>query len=66
MSNSGAKRLNNFSRELRKSVILTNVLYTYRQNTTVLLDVVYLLVLRYMFRPMYDSRVLTVRIQHIS
>jgi hypothetical protein len=31
---------------------VTNVLYTYRQNTTVVLDVVYLLVLRYMFRHM--------------
>jgi TRAP-type mannitol/chloroaromatic compound transport system permease small subunit len=35
-----------------RCVILTNALYTYRQNTTVVLDVVYLLVLRYMFRPM--------------
>jgi hypothetical protein len=35
-----------------RCVILTNVLYSYRQNTTVVLDVVYLLVLRYMFRPM--------------
>jgi hypothetical protein len=36
----------------RKVLVVTNVLYTYRQNTTVVLDVVYLLVLRYMFRPM--------------
>jgi hypothetical protein len=31
---------------------LPNVLYTYRQNATVVIDVVYLLVFHYMFRPM--------------
>jgi hypothetical protein len=42
-----------FAYTIFRCVILTNVLYTYRQNTTVVRDVVYLFIgLRYMFRPM--------------
>jgi hypothetical protein len=42
-----------FAYTIFRCVILTNVLYTYRQNTTVVLDVVYLFIsLRYTFRPL--------------
>jgi hypothetical protein len=42
-----------FIAEANKFVGVSNVLYTYRQNTTVVLDVVYLFIsLRHMFRPL--------------
>jgi hypothetical protein len=47
------KEIFTFAYTIFRCVILTNVLYTYRQNTTVVLDVVYLFIgLRYMFRPL--------------
>jgi hypothetical protein len=44
------------SEQMLINITVTNELYTYRQNTTVELDVVYLLVLRYMFRPVLGHR----------